>query len=66
MENQIENSSCAPSAKSLIVLIGIVFGALIAFTANETFMSIIAGAVIGLIVAIFFNSVIYPQKTHDR
>lgn len=66
MENQIENNSCTPNAKSLIVLIAIVFSALIAFTASGSFTSIVIGAIVGLIIGIFFNSVIYPQKTHDR
>ena len=51
MENQVENSACAPNPKGLIVLIGVIFGALISFTANETFLSIIGGAVVGLVIA---------------
>lgn len=66
MENQVENNTCAPSPKGLIVLIGVIFGALISFTANETFLSIIGGAVIGLIIAAFFNSFLYAQTPHDR
>lgn len=66
MENQVENNACAPNPKGLIVLIGVIFGALISFTANETFLSIIGGAVVGLVIAVFFNSYLYAQKPHDR
>lgn len=66
MENQVENNACTPSPKGLIVLIGVIFGALISFTANETFLSIIVGAVIGLIIAAFFNSFLYAQNPNDR
>lgn len=66
MENQVENGSCTFNPKSLIVLIGVVFAALIAFTACGSALSVIGGAIVGLIIGIFFNSVIYPQKTHDR
>ncbi|MGE8242772.1 hypothetical protein D3C81_632960 [compost metagenome] len=69
MENQINNNCTtidAGKAKGIILLVAVVFGALIGFAANETFLSIIGGAVIGLIIAAFFNSVIYPQKPSDR
>ena len=69
MENQIEKdctSIPASKAKSIIILVAIVFAALISYVCNGTFLSIIGGAVFGLILASFFNSVIYPQKNHDR
>ncbi|AIM35345.1 hypothetical protein ACFX5U_22000 [Sphingobacterium sp. SG20118] len=66
MENQVENNTCAPSPKGLIVLIGVIFGALISFTANETFLSIIGGAVVGLVIAILFNNFFYAQRPSDR
>lgn len=56
----------AGQAKGIILLVAVVFGALIGFTANETFLSIIGGAVIGLIAAVIFNSIIYPHKPSDR
>lgn len=65
MENQATETKSL-NVKSVILLIGVIFGALISFAANETFLSIIGGAVIGLIIAILFNSYILPQKPHDR
>lgn len=65
MENQV-NDAQPINAKGLILLIGTIFGALISFASNGTFLSIIGGLVVGLIFAIFFNSVLLPQKTHDR
>ena len=69
MENQIDNSCTtidAGKAKGIILLVAVVFGALIGFTANEAFLSIFGGAAVGLIIAAIFNSVIYPQKPSDR
>ncbi|GGH10033.1 hypothetical protein FAZ19_01510 [Sphingobacterium alkalisoli] len=65
MENQVTESKSL-NVKSVILLIGVLFGALISFAANETFLSIIGGAVVGLVIAILFNSYILPQKPHDR
>ncbi|TJZ62103.1 hypothetical protein FAZ15_06225 [Sphingobacterium olei] len=65
MENQVTETKSL-NVKSLILLIGVIFGALISFAANDTFLSIIGGAVVGLIIAILFNSYILPQKPHDR
>ncbi|WP_140937065.1 hypothetical protein [Sphingobacterium lumbrici] len=65
MENQATETKSL-NVKSVILLIGVIFGALISFAANETFLSIIGGAVVGLIIAILFNSYILPQKPHDR
>lgn len=69
MENQVENNNIAipaSKAKGIIVLVAVVFCALISFVCNGSFLSIIGGAVFGLILSVFFNSVIYPQKPHDR
>lgn len=65
MENQI-NESKPVNVKGLVLLIGVVFGAFVSYAANGTFASIIGGLVGGLILAVFFNSVILPQKPHDR
>lgn len=65
MENQV-NDTQPLNAKGLILLIGTVFGALIAFASCGSFLSIIGGLVGGLIFATFFISVLLPQKTHDR
>jgi uncharacterized membrane protein YgaE (UPF0421/DUF939 family) len=65
MENQVTETKSL-NVKGLILLIGVIFGALISFAANDTFLSIIGGAVVGLIIAILFNSYILPQKPHDR
>ncbi|MBE8721633.1 hypothetical protein [Sphingobacterium pedocola] len=65
MENQVTETKSL-NAKSLILVIGTIFGALISFAANGTFLSIIGGAVVGLVIAILFNSYILPQKPHDR
>lgn len=60
------NTTEQPNVKGTILLVGAVLGALIAFAACSTFLSIIGGAVGGLIVAAFFNSVILPFKASDR
>ncbi|MBL1409558.1 hypothetical protein [Sphingobacterium faecale] len=65
MENQV-NDAQPINAKGLILLIGSVFGALTAFASCGSFSSIIGGLIGGLIFAIFFNSVLLPQKPHDR
>lgn len=65
MENQV-NDAQPINVKGLILLIGTVFGALIAFASCGTFLSVIGGLIGGLIFAVFFNSVLLPQKTHDR
>ncbi|MBP3944223.1 hypothetical protein J5U18_11770 [Sphingobacteriaceae bacterium WQ 2009] len=65
MENQVENCSSV-SPKALIVLVGVVFAALIAFVVTESFLGTLAGAVIGLIAAAVFNGVFYKQTPHDR
>lgn len=65
MENQL-NDAQPLNVKGLILLIGTVLGAITAFAANGTLLSIIGGLVGGLVFAIFFNTVILPQKTHDR
>lgn len=65
MENQV-NDAQPLNVKGLILLIGTVLGAITSFAINGTFLSIIAGLVGGLVFAIFFNTVLLPQKPHDR
>ncbi len=65
MENQL-NESKPLNGKGLILLIGAVFGALIAFATCGAFLSIIGGLIGGLLFAAFFNTFILPQKPHDR
>lgn len=65
MENQVENNESL-NEKSLILLIGTIFGALISIVACGTFLGFLAGTVIGLVFAIFFISVFLPHKPHDR
>lgn len=65
MAHQTQESDTL-DAKGLILLIGTVFGAIISFAVNGTFLSIIGGLVFGLILAVFFNTVLLPQKPHDR
>lgn len=65
MENQV-NDAQPLNVKGLILLIGTVFGALTAFASCGSFLSLIGGLVGGLVFAIFFISVLLPQKTHDR
>lgn len=64
MENQLNEQPL--NVKGLILLIGTVFGALIAFAKCASFLSIIGGLVGGLIVATIFISVILPHKESDR
>lgn len=65
MENQV-NDAQPLNVKGLILLIGTVLGAITSFAINGTFLSIIAGLLGGLVFAIFFNTVLLPQKPHDR
>jgi len=65
MENQL-NETQPLNVKGLILLIGTVFGALIAFAVCGSFLSIIGGLIGGLLFAVFFNTFLLPQKTHDR
>lgn len=54
------------NVKGSILLIGTILGALIAFTACGSLLSIIGGLIGGLIFGAFFNSVILPYKASDR
>ena len=65
MENQV-NDAQPLNVKGLILLIGTVLGAITAYAVCGTFLGIIGGLVGGLIFAIFFNTVLLPQKPHDR
>lgn len=64
MENQVNEQPL--NVKGLIILIGTVFGALIAFAVCSTFLSIIAGLIGGFIAANVFNGVFLPYKESDR
>ncbi|WP_149913662.1 hypothetical protein [Sphingobacterium cavernae] len=64
MENQVNEQPL--NVKGLILLIGTIFGALIAFAKEGSVLSIIGGLVGGLIVATIFISVILPHKESDR
>ncbi|WP_164109812.1 MULTISPECIES: hypothetical protein [Sphingobacterium] len=65
MENQV-NDVQPLNVKGLILLIGSVLGALTAFASCGSFLSLIGGLVGGFIFAVFFNTVLLPQKPHDR
>ncbi|NGF55588.1 hypothetical protein G5B00_03605 [Parapedobacter sp. SGR-10] len=65
MENQV-NDTQPLNVKGLILLIGTVLGALIAFAVCGSFLSIIGGLIGGALFAVFFNAFLLPQKTHDR
>jgi len=64
MENQVNEQPL--NVKGLILLIGTIFGALIAFATCGSFLSIIGGLVGGLIAATVFISLILPHKESDR
>ena len=64
MENQVNDQPL--NVKGLILLIGTIFGALIAFAACGSFLSIIGGVVGGLIASTVFISIILPHKESDR
>lgn len=53
-------------ANKIILLLGTVFGALIALATCGTFLSVILGAIFGLAFAGFFVNVIIPNKPSDR
>lgn len=53
-------------ANKIILLLGAIFGALIALAKSGTFLGIILGAIIGLAFAGFFINVIIPNKPSDR
>jgi len=65
MENQVKEKDCF-SVNAIILLVAAVFSALIASVACGSFLSIIGGVVIGLIIATFFINVLLPQKESDR
>lgn len=65
MENQVEKNETL-DAKSIILLVGTVFGALISIVVSGTFLGFISGIVVGLIFAVFFISVLLPHKPSDR
>lgn len=65
MENQI-NETKPLNVKGLILLIGTVFGAVIAFAACGSLLSIVGGLIGGLVFAVVFNTFLLPQKPHDR
>lgn len=65
MENQL-NDSAPLNVKGIILLVAVVFSALIASVACGTLLSIIGGVVVGLVFAIFFISVLLPQRESDR
>ncbi|MCI0921554.1 hypothetical protein [Sphingobacterium rhinopitheci] len=65
MENQLKETESL-NVKGIILLVAAVFSALIASVACGTFLSIIGGAVVGLVFAVFFNSVLLPQRESDR
>ena len=65
MENQIENSN-EINVKGIILLVGTILGALTAWVASGTFLSLIAGLIGGFIFAIIFISALLPEKSHDR
>lgn len=60
------NTTEQVNVKNIILLVGAILAALISFAASGTFLSIIGGAIVGLIVAAFFNGVILPYKSSDR
>lgn len=65
MENQVEKNENL-NVKGIILLLGTIFGGLISIIACGTFLGFISGAIIGLIIAIVFISVLLPHKPHDR
>ena len=65
MENQV-NEANSLNVKGLILLIGTIFGAVIAFALCGSFLSIVGGLVGGLLFAVFFNTFLLPQRPHDR
>lgn len=70
MENQLDNNTdttiSSNQAKGIILIVGLIFGALIAFAACGSFWSLFAGAFVGFIFAVFFTSVLYRQNPSDR
>lgn len=65
MENQVKETDCF-NVNGLILLIGAVFGGLIATVVSGTVTGVIIGVVVALIFAIFFINVLLPFKESDR
>lgn len=65
MKNQVKNNT-ELNAPALVIIMGIVFGAILFLVANATFGNFVLGAIIGLILALIFNYVMLPYKPHDR
>lgn len=65
MKNQVK-SNPELNAPALVIIMGIVFGAVLFLVADATFGNFVLGAVIGLVVALIFNYIVLPYKPHDR
>ncbi|MGJ1198226.1 hypothetical protein ACR777_04900 [Sphingobacterium spiritivorum] len=67
MENHIENTEeTALNVPGLIILIGVIFGALIVLAWNLSILGAIGGAIGGFIFAVIFISFLLKGKPHDR
>ncbi len=67
MEKHVEkHADQVKSNNGIFLLLGTVFGALTGGFTQETFGGTLIGAVIGLLFAAFFVSVLLKGREHDR
>ncbi len=66
MEKHIEEHSTGKNINSYFYLLGAIFGGLTGVIAQEGFLGAVVGALVGLLFAGFFVSVLLKGRQHDR
>ncbi len=67
MEKHVEDhTNEVKNTKGIFFLLGAVFGALTGGFVQETFLATVIGAIVGLLFAAFFVSILLKGREHDR